>query len=113
MRFLPNDYLKNIELINEYIDETTEWKKAVKEKVTLINADIEGAELDMLKSMKDVIIQCRPLLATIVRASLQTSDTLYRFVKFLQCAIKFFCNSSIGMFVNRENSPRCGVNIIS
>lgn len=66
MRFLPNDYLKNIELINEYIDETTEWEKAVKEKVTLINADIEGAELDMLKSMKDVIVQCRPVMAICV-----------------------------------------------
>ena len=66
VRFLPNDCLKNIELVNEYIDETTEWEKAIKEKVTLINADIEGAELDMLKSMKEVITQCRPVMAICV-----------------------------------------------
>ena len=59
-------FRSNIELINEYIDETTEWEKAIKEKITFINADIEGAELDMLKSMKKVIVQCRPVVAVCV-----------------------------------------------
>lgn len=66
IQFLPVDCQRNIKLMNEYINETTEWEKAIKEKVTLINADIEGAELNMLKSMKNIILQCRPVIAVCV-----------------------------------------------
>ena len=64
---LKEDLKKKVETICEYIDDKTMFKRYLKdERITLINADIEGNELDLLKSMREIIINDRPVLAVCV-----------------------------------------------
>ena len=63
--YLPVEYRERIHPINEFIDDRTDWS-VIKNKVTLINADIEGGELDLLKSLEHIIISSRPVLAVCV-----------------------------------------------
>ncbi len=61
---LPKDKRDRVKLINEFIGETTDFEKILMGKrVSLVNADIEGSELDLLKSLKNVINKDRPVLA--------------------------------------------------
>lgn len=64
---LPTNIQKNIEIISEYIGlgatENNFDHRFEKEKVTLINMDIEGAEMEVLKGAKKVIEQQRPVMA--------------------------------------------------
>lgn len=56
-----------IELYNSFIDKNGKHMDVLqKEKCTLLNADIEGYELDLLKSMKEIIRKDRPVLAICV-----------------------------------------------
>lgn len=48
---------------------------------TLINADIEGAELELLHSCKDIIIRDRPVIA--ICAYHRPSD-IYDFIEYIQ-----------------------------
>lgn len=63
--YLPVDYRQKIHPINEFINSETDWG-ILQNKVTFINADIEGGELDLLKSLKNIIISARPVLAVCV-----------------------------------------------
>ena len=65
--FLPPDKRELVEPINEMIDETTDFEKILAgNKCTLLNADIEGAELSLLHAMKNVIQADRPVMAICV-----------------------------------------------
>lgn len=64
LKYLPEKYRKKVFTINEFIDEKTNWGGILNgDKITLINADVDGSELDLLKSMEEVIVSCRPVLA--------------------------------------------------
>lgn len=63
LQYLPEKCKSKVFPVNEFIDKTTKWVTLKGRKVTLINADIEGGELNLLKSMKDIIMSCRPVLA--------------------------------------------------
>lgn len=61
---LPREYKDKISLHNCFIDDSGEYLKGINElKCTLLNADIEGNELEMLMTMEDVIIRDRPVIA--------------------------------------------------
>lgn len=60
---LPSEEAGKISVINKCIDENTEWDFLEDNKVTLVNADIEGAELALIKSLKEIIIKDRPVLS--------------------------------------------------
>jgi hypothetical protein len=62
IEYLPDDKRKCVELINEYIDCNTDFSN-IDCKISLINADIEGNELSLVRSLKDIIIKDRPVLA--------------------------------------------------
>lgn len=64
LEYLPSLYQEKISAMNEFINEETNFDKIMgKEKITLINADIEGNELELVKSMSSRIKKDRPVLA--------------------------------------------------
>lgn len=63
---LPKDKSDKIEVINQFITRKSQWDFLCDETITLINADIEGAELDLLKSLQNRIKKDRPVLALCV-----------------------------------------------
>ena len=63
---LPEKLNTEIIPVNEFISEETNWNNTIQEKVTLINADIEGAELELLHTMEGRIKADRPVLAICV-----------------------------------------------
>lgn len=67
LKLLPPDKRELVEPINEMIDETTDFEKILAgNKCTLLNADIEGAELPLLHAMKKIIQADRPVMAICV-----------------------------------------------
>ena len=67
LSLLPPDKRELVEPINEMIDEKTDFEKILAgNKCTLLNADIEGAELSLLHAMKNVIQADRPVMAICV-----------------------------------------------
>lgn len=64
LKYLPEQFKCKVRTINEYISEETDFEKILgDEKVTLVNADIEGGEYKLLKSMSKMIYRDRPVLA--------------------------------------------------
>lgn len=61
---LPINMRNKVVAVNEFICGTTNFVRIFKDKkVSLVNADIEGCELELLLSLKDIIIRDRPVLA--------------------------------------------------
>jgi len=63
IEYLPSSKRQKIQAVNMYVGEETNFIKVIDEKVSLINADIEGAELDVLKALRHIIVKDRPVLA--------------------------------------------------
>lgn len=66
LEYLPKELRIKVQPINEYISRETSFLDYITEKVTLINADIEGNELAMLHAMEAIIKRDRPVLAICV-----------------------------------------------
>lgn len=66
LEYLPKELRNKIQLANEYISEGTPFLDYITEKITLVNADIEGNELEMLHAMEAIIKKDRPVLAICV-----------------------------------------------
>lgn len=66
LKLLPNSKRDSVVPINEYIAKGTNFGNYITEKVTLVNADIQGNELAMLEAMSDLIVKDRPVLAICV-----------------------------------------------
>lgn len=105
LKYLPESYRRKVFPINELIDYKTDWKLLDGDKVTLINADIEGAELDLLKSMKEMIMRCRPVLA--ICAYHKASD-LIELPEFIKEIVKEYCFVLRKYETNTENIRRTG-----
>jgi len=102
MEYLPLNYREKVHPINEFINNRTNWVK-VKEKVSLINADIEGGELNLLKSMATVIIESRPVLA--ICAYHKASD-LVELPSYIQSIVSGYCYVLRKYESNVENIKR-------
>ena len=82
LELLPEEKRALVEPINEFICETTDFEKILSgNKCTLLNADIEGAELPMLHAMKNVIQADRPVMAICVY---HLKDDLLTVPQFIQ-----------------------------
>ena len=67
LSLLPSEKRELVEPINKLIDETTDFEKILAgNKCTLLNADIEGAELKLLHAMKKIIQADHPVIAVCV-----------------------------------------------
>lgn len=61
---LPYAYRKKVVPVKCFIDANIDFEKIFLGKaITLINADIEGNELELLKSLQKIIVRDRPVLA--------------------------------------------------
>ena len=79
---LPPEKRARVEPINQMIDETTDFEKILAgNKCTLLNADIEGAELKLLHAMEKIIRADRPVVAMCVY---HFKEDLLSIPKFLQ-----------------------------
>lgn len=87
IKYLPESYRDRVYPINEFIDEHTDWGGG-KEKATLINADIEGGELDLLKSLKKIILTSRPVLAICVY---HKASDLIEIPDYIQSIVSDYC----------------------
>ena len=63
INLLPTDIRKKVVAQNEMIDTNTDFDNIINERVTLINADIEGEEQSLIKAMKNIIVRDRPVVA--------------------------------------------------
>ncbi len=65
LEYLPEKYRNKVTAINNFINNKTDFGAILGDhrKITLINADIEGNELELLKNMNIIIKQDRPVLA--------------------------------------------------
>lgn len=78
---LPEELKKMVVPINKFIAEGTGWESDIEEKITLINADIQGYELQLLHSMKDKIRSDRPVIAI---CAYHRDDDLIELPKFIE-----------------------------
>ncbi len=86
LALLPPEKRELVEPINQMIDETTDFEKILAgNKCTLLNADIEGAELNLLKSMEKIIRADRPVIAICVY---HLKEDLLTIPQFLQSICK-------------------------
>lgn len=61
---LPDRYREKVKPVNIFLDQETDFQTVLSGKsVSLINADIEGGELDLLNSLSQIIKRDRPVLA--------------------------------------------------
>lgn len=66
LEYLPDQYREKVCAIEEYISADTSFAEHIEGKVTLLNADIQGNEMEMLCAMKDIIQKDRPVIAVCV-----------------------------------------------
>ncbi len=105
LEYLPEKFRSKVLPVNEFIDETTGWEILNKQKVTLINADIEGGELNLLKSMKDVIVSCRPVLAL---CAYHKASDLAELTQYIDKIVEEYCFILRKYETNTENIRRTG-----
>lgn len=61
---LPEEMQEKVAVVESFITDNTEPRSFLaNESVSLINADIEGYELEMLQAMQNIIVNERPVLA--------------------------------------------------
>jgi hypothetical protein len=102
---LLGDDNKNIELINQYIgDEEGQFnmKKFFQDrKITLMNADIEGAEMDVLKAAEDVIIMQKPVIAFCVYHHFEDIINFTNYLRKIQPDYHFYLRKYASGVYNR------------
>ena len=100
---LPENLASKIVLRNSFIgnDEKTSFDVLFKdEKVTLINMDIEGAEMFVLASAKDIIKKHRPVLAI---CAYHKPEDIYEILHFVKTTVDSY---SYHLAKYREYSPK-------
>lgn len=88
LRFLSPKDREVVQPINLMINVETEFEKYITEPVTLINADIEGYELPMLKAMEQIIKKDRPVIAICVY---HKKEDLIEIPKYLNEITENYC----------------------
>ncbi len=84
LKYLPEEYRKKVIPLNTFIDENTEFSKIIgDDKITFINADIEGNELELLKNIPEIIIKDRPVLAICVYHKIEDLIEIPNFISSL------------------------------
>lgn len=99
------EYGEGIELINQYIGDG-EGQLCMNDffkdrRVTLINADIEGAEMEVLKAAEGVIVHQKPVLAFCVYHHFEDTVTFIRYLKQIQPDYHFYLRKYVSGVYNR------------
>lgn len=78
---LPDEIRNQVFLHNVYIDGRLDFGKTVNEKVTLVSADLEGSEIQLLSCIKNVIKKDHPVLAICVYHKIEDIVNIYDYIK--------------------------------
>lgn len=91
LEYLPTEFKNKVYAIKEYIGLNTKFSeiKDRNENISLITADIEGAEYELLKSIQDIIICDRPVLALCVYHRADDLVTIPSFLNEILCNYTF------------------------
>ena len=102
---LPPEKRELVEPINEIIDEATDFEKILAgNKCTFLNADIEGAELNLLHAMKNIIQNDRPVIAVCVY---HFKEDILDIPRFLQSTLDnyiYYLRKYTGYFAHHKNA---------
>lgn len=79
IRYLPEKQQASVKLVNEFINSGSKFEN-IEEKITFLNADIEGYELELLMAMRDRIIQDRPVMAICVYHKMEDLVEIPQFI---------------------------------
>lgn len=88
LEYLPEKYKSVVCPINEFINEKTDWKTIKAGAITLVNADIEGGELNLLSSLKNIIEISRPVIAL---CSYHKASDLVELPQYIQHIVNDYC----------------------
>lgn len=83
LSFLPDKYLDVVKTVNEYITLNTSFREYIDERVTLINADLDCHEMEMLQAISDIIKKDRPVLAICIYHKAEDMMTIPKFISSL------------------------------
>lgn len=103
IKLLPDKLNKKIVLFNEFLGNDSgdfnfnSYFEHI--KISLINMDIEGAELSVLKATKDLICKCKPVLAICLYHRKEDIVEIPKFIKN--------CSDDYHFFI-RKYSHNCG-----
>lgn len=99
LNLFPENFRKKITIISYYIDGSEKMAEQFidnKEKITLINADIEGNELDLLKEMRIIISQDRPVIALCAYHKNDDVITLIKYIRQIATNYHFVLRKYVG-----------------
>lgn len=102
---LLEDYGGGIELINQYIGDA-EGQLCMDDffqnrRVTLMNADIEGKEMEVLKAARGVIIHQKPVIAFCVYHHFEDTITFINYLREIQSDYHFYLRKYVSGVYNR------------
>ncbi len=87
LELLPSPIKEKIEIIEHFVEEDNYFKNYFDiisgEKISLINCDIEGAELEMLRQMKNIIQRDRPVLAICLYHKKEDIVEIPKYINFI------------------------------
>lgn len=102
---LLGEIQEKIEMINKYIgdaDDELHMGEFVNDKaVTLINADIEGAEMDVLRMAKDAIVTQKPVIAFCIYHHFTDIIAFIDYLKEIQPEYHFYMRKYVSGIHNR------------
>lgn len=87
---LPDEMREIVNPVNIFISEKTNWDFVIKEKISLLNADVEGYELELLHTMKNRIKSDRPVLAICVYHHNEDLINIPQFIDKIVDRYKYF-----------------------
>lgn len=95
----------NIEVFHQYIGEKEDYFNIKtffdNRKITLINADIEGAEMDVLVAARDIIIRQKPVIAFCVYHHFVDVIRFVHYLREIQTDYHFYLRKYVSGVYNR------------
>ena len=103
--YLPEEKRELVVPLNEFITAQTDFEKILAgNKCTLLNADIEGAELNLLRAMKNIIQADRPVIAVCVYHFKEDILEISRFLQSILGNYIYYLRKYTGYFAHHKNS---------
>ncbi|MDE6713234.1 MAG: hypothetical protein K2K20_05805, partial [Lachnospiraceae bacterium] len=105
LKLLPDDMRKSVIAKNIFVDENTDINELMDDEiVTLINADIEGSELSMLKLLADKIKRDKPVLAICLYHQKEDLVEIPRYIRELYDGYKFILRKYLFTWCNGDRN---------
>lgn len=105
MNRLPERLFNQVRVEDMFIDKNTNFDELLRgEKLTLLNADIEGAELGLLEACKDVIKKDRPVITICVYHKKEDLIELPQYINKIVDDYKFYIRKYAAHYGNENRN---------